>query len=95
MRMAVDIGGDFDIVLAFAGGEFMPEFDRAAIRYEGRAIIDRHYPFTFWISDDAERLPLRLDMQTRWGKVSVVLRRYDRADDDRPTQRFDDGPSPL
>ncbi len=91
----LDVGGSFDIELAFAGGEWLPEFDRPAIRYEGRATIDRTYPFTFWIADDAQRIPLRLDMQTRWGKVSVVLRRYDRADDDRPTQRFDDGPSPL
>lgn len=93
-RLSVEIGGWFDVELASAGGEYLQEFERPAIRYEGRAFIGKTYGFTFFVSDDAERVPLRLDMETHWGPVSLVLRRYDRAGD-RPTQRFDGGPSPL
>jgi uncharacterized protein DUF3108 len=93
-RLRVDIGGSFTIELASAGGQYLPGYRRAAIRYEGRALIDRNYRFTFWVSDDAERVPLRLDMHTRWGVVSLVLRRYD-GPGDRPAQRFGDDPSLL
>jgi hypothetical protein len=94
VTLDLDIGGTFEIDLASAGGEYMAAFDRPAIRYEGRTELDREYRFTFWVSDDADRLPLRLDMQTRWGKVSIVLRRYERPGE-RAVRRFDDGPSPL
>lgn len=91
--MSVDIGGGFSVELAAAGGEWLPEFDRPALRYEGRALIGERHPFTVWISDDAERVPLRVDLHTRWGLVSLVLRRYQ--GEAAPVQRFDDGPSPL
>ncbi|HTM20569.1 MAG TPA: DUF3108 domain-containing protein [Kofleriaceae bacterium] len=92
-RLRVDIGGQFTIELASAGGEYLPAYGRAALRYEGRALIGETYGFTFWISDDAERIPLRLDMQTHWGRVSLRLRRYEPPD--RAPRRFGGDPALL
>jgi hypothetical protein len=61
----------------------------AAMRYEGRAVrltraLSLHKKrkpreFTVWVSDDSDRVPLKIQARTEYGDVNVELVAYDRA----------------
>jgi hypothetical protein len=57
-----------------AGREVIQTMNRPAVRYEG--IVFERFPFTAWISDDADRVPLRLKADTKWGSIDVELEDY-------------------
>ncbi len=82
--MRVRIDGRFSIELMLAGHEYVQFAHRAALRFEGKADIGRGYRFTFWLSDDARRVPLRIEFATKWGQASVQLVAYDAPDGARP-----------
>jgi hypothetical protein len=46
----------------------------AALRFDG--IADEKFPFSIWISDDADRVPLRARVQTEWGEIGMELVEY-------------------
>ena len=83
-RLRVRIDGSFSVELMLAGHEYVRFAHRAALRFEGKADIGRGYRFTFWLSDDARRVPLRIQLATKWGEARVDLIAYDAPDGARP-----------
>jgi hypothetical protein len=62
-----------------AGREYLPAVRTRAVRYDGIAL--EKYRFAVWISDDALRVPVALEAETRWGTVAVKLVEYEPARD--------------
>ncbi len=83
-RLRVRIDGSFSVELMLAGREYVRFAHQAALRFEGKADIGRGYRFTFWLSDDARRVPLRIELATKWGDARVDLIAYDAPDGARP-----------
>ena len=65
------------VILLDGAGSFGPLLDNDAKLYN----LDHHAGcerlFTLWLSDDARRLPLRIEMSTKWGRATVTLTHYD------------------
>jgi len=53
---------------------------KPAIRIDARIESGRGFPAVLWMSDDRNRLLLRVDVETKYGKVSVELISYQRPD---------------
>jgi len=56
-------------------------FQGHAERLTGRMIVDDKRParrFTMWISEDANRLPLRIEASTEYGDVTMEMTRFDK-----------------
>ena len=80
------------VEIVFAGSDTIKTSlgHNAAIRIEGtatrltRALSPHHTraprKFTLWMSDDAYRLPLRVEARTEYGPVEVELVAYERGE---------------
>ncbi len=74
-RQKVDLeigGGRFSLDVWLGARE---KLRMPALRFDG--IAGEKFPFSIWISDDADRVPLRARVQTEWGEVGVELVDYD------------------
>jgi hypothetical protein len=71
MRIA---DAELSIQIHEAAREFLDSAGKPAVRYDG--IVRRKYSYQLWISDDAARVPLRLQTATKWGDVSIDLVEY-------------------
>lgn len=70
----VHIGGaTIDVALIDAAREAVG--NTPAVRYDGLA-YDR-FKLSIWISDDDDRVPLRVRTETKFGDITVLLVRYD------------------
>ena len=69
-------GGRFGVAIWEAAREFLAAADKPAVRYEG--IVDNHdaIHFSFWVSDDAARVPLAFETDTEVGSIAVDLVDY-------------------
>ena len=74
VKLTVAIGGaQIRLEVWEAGrGEWIGKFP--AVRFEG--VGRGKYPFTVWISDDADRVPLLVKAETKWGDIIVELVEY-------------------
>ncbi len=73
--MTVNFGSfELDADVWDAGREVIDTMNRPAVRYEG--IVLEKFPFTAWFSDDADRVPLRMKADTKWGSIDVELEDY-------------------
>jgi hypothetical protein len=83
-RKAVEVrfGRRFHVELvASSRGPMKTEIGRRpAIRIDARVGSGRGYPAVIWMSDDRHRLPLRVEVETKYGTVSADLIRYQRPD---------------
>jgi hypothetical protein len=71
MTVAVG-GGHFPVVLVNAARERV--LDKPAVRYDGTA-LDRFH-FSFWISDDLARVPLKFRTESVLGEIGIDLVDY-------------------
>jgi len=74
-RRQVDVeigGGRFGIEVWLGARE---KLRVPALRFDGLAHDE--FPFSIWISDDADRVPLRARVQTKFGEIAVELVGYD------------------
>jgi hypothetical protein len=76
-ELRLRIGGRFDVQLLMAGRAYAQWAEGPVIRIEGKSSIGPGYGFTVWLSDDAHRVPLRLDAETVLGPARVDLVSYD------------------
>jgi Protein of unknown function (DUF3108) len=65
-------GGRFPVAVQLAGRD---RLRMPALRYDGTA--DGKFPFSIWISDDADRVPLRGRVSTQWGDIGIELASYE------------------
>ena len=72
-------GGGSTVEVIDAGRVVFPDGNRPAVLYEGTAEGDHR--FTVWISDDAARVPLRMQASTKFGVVNAELVHYEAAPD--------------
>jgi hypothetical protein len=68
------VAGRFGLDLTAAGHEVLD--GRPAVRIDGVAALGRGYGFTIWVADDAERPPLRVRVETKWGDLDFRLTRH-------------------
>lgn len=69
-------GAEVDLVAwEAARGEWIGKFP--AVRYEG--IAREKYHFSAWVSDDADRVPLLVRAETKWGDITIELVEYGNA----------------
>lgn len=68
-------GGHFQAVVWEAGRDYVAAAHARAVRYEG--VVEEEYRFAVWVSDDALRVPVAVDANTKFGKVSAVLVDYE------------------
>jgi hypothetical protein len=73
-RRVLAVGGtEIDLEVWQAGrGEVIGKFP--AVRFEG--IARERYRFSAWISDDADRVPLMVKAETKWGEITIELVEY-------------------
>ena len=69
----VEIGGGRFRVEVWLGARV--KLRMPALRFDG--IAADQFPFSIWISDDADRVPLRARVETKFGEVAVELVGYD------------------
>jgi hypothetical protein len=75
LEMEVRIAGAWiGVGFVHAGSEFLPSARIPAVRYEGTA-LDK-YGVVFWVSDDEQRVPLRVATESKWGSIDVELVDY-------------------
>jgi hypothetical protein len=72
----VRIAGRFSINLRAGPRRYSRDFRQPTLRLEGRAQVGGERAFTIDVTDDAARVPLRVDVETNLGRLSVVLVRY-------------------
>jgi hypothetical protein len=70
-----------DVELSDAAREYLAPANQPAVRYDG--IARDKYNFSAWISDDEARVPLLLRTDTKLGRVTIDLVRYDPPSEDR------------
>jgi hypothetical protein len=75
-ELAVRIEGRFRVTLALVDRRFDHGFDRPVLVVDGVAHFGGGHRFRLVISDDASRLPLRVDLESELGRFSAVLLRY-------------------
>ena len=75
LELEADIGGALiPIVIWHDGHEFLAGQKAPSSRYAGTAF--GKFPFTLWLSDDAQRVPQRLHAASRWGSIDIELVDY-------------------
>ena len=72
-------GGHFMLTVWEAVHEYAPAAHTRAVRFDG--VAEEEFHFAVWISDDALRVPVAVEADTKWGKVSAVLIDYEPARD--------------
>lgn len=75
-RISLDVyvgGSTLDVWLDDVAREAVG--DTPAVRYVGRALDT--FDVSIWISDDEDRVPLRVTTETKFGDIGVALVRYD------------------
>ena len=72
-EVAVEIGGGRFALEVWLGAR--ERLRVPALRFDGLASDE--FPFSIWISDDADRVPLRARVQTKFGEIAVELVAYD------------------
>lgn len=72
----VRLAGRFGITLRAGARRYSREFRRPTLLLEGKAGVGREVAFAVEVSDDGVRVPLRVDVDTKLGRLSVVLVRY-------------------
>ncbi len=76
VELRVNIFGRFRVRLHMAGRAYDRGFGRPVVRFDGSARIGRDHAFSVLVTDDASRVPLRVEFDSELGRFSAVLIRY-------------------